>query len=80
LPHSFRFFEYVLFMPSGLRKRAVDQLKLRREIEFLMWDVGQEGIFPFCEMPSELKDAFMVSIYPKPCCAGHGNCANAAQK
>ena len=41
------FFEYVLFMPSGLRKRAVDQLKLRRGDQVLEVGCGTGRNFPF---------------------------------
>src|SRR5260370_12461904 len=41
------FFEYVLFMPSGLRQRAVDQLKLRRGDRVLEAGCGTGRNFPF---------------------------------
>jgi ubiquinone/menaquinone biosynthesis C-methylase UbiE len=41
------FFEYVLFMPSGLRKRAVDQLKLRRGDRVFDVGCGTGRNFPF---------------------------------
>src|SRR6516164_3927039 len=41
------FFEYVLFMPSGLRKRAVDQLKLRQGGKVLEVGCGTGRNFPF---------------------------------
>jgi SAM-dependent methyltransferase len=41
------FFEYALFMPSGLRKRAVGQLRLRRGDRVLEVGCGTGRNFPF---------------------------------
>jgi ubiquinone/menaquinone biosynthesis C-methylase UbiE len=41
------FFEYALFMPSGLRKRAVNQLKLRQGDRVLEVGCGTGRNFPF---------------------------------
>src|SRR5262250_1853634 len=55
-------FEWAFFILSGLRKRAVGQLKLDGAIESSKWAVGPAGIFPISERLSDPRAGFMVSI------------------
>jgi hypothetical protein len=68
-------FDWALFLPSGLRKRAVDRLKLGGVTAFLKSVAEPEKIFRFCKRPWGPAGGFMESTCLLACCARREDCA-----
>src|SRR5215468_4942808 len=60
-------FEWAFFIPSGLRKRAVGQLKLRRGDRVLEVGCGTGRNFPYLRDAVGPEAGFMVSVCLKGC-------------